>query len=232
MDNSHELVIDQPMHVVWPALTDLRRVAAVLPGAEIEDSSADGWFDGLFRIKLGAFNASFRGKARYRSIDDDAHSFVLEGAGGSAHGDARLTVSCQAEERDTTHTLVRLTSSIELTGRLAQFGSSMADGVLRQLMDAFAANLEHSFIPVTAPTATSTRQHAPATAPATPPSADAFKVGGSLLTPIRPSLPAILTGLLGVAAGLLIGRRAGPGRVRPIIVHLVTDRAERVGRIL
>ncbi|WP_110207239.1 SRPBCC domain-containing protein [Nocardioides daejeonensis] len=223
MDNSHELVIDQPMRVVWPALTDLRRVAAALPGAEIQDSSADGWFDGLFRIKLGAFNASFRGKARYRTIDDEAHGFVLEGAGGSAHGDARLTVACQAEERDSTHTVVRLTSSIDLTGRLAQFGSSMADGVLRQLMDAFARNLEHSFAPVTELTAADAAQPGPTTAAAAPPSTDAFDVGGSLLTPIRPLLPAVLIGLLGVAAGLLIGRWAGSKRVRPIIVHLATD---------
>jgi carbon monoxide dehydrogenase subunit G len=221
MDNTHELVIDQPMSVVWPALTDLRCVAAALPGAGIEDSSADGWYDGLFRIKLGAFNAAFRGRARYLTVDDDAHRFVLEGTGGSAHGDASLSVECQAEEHGADRTHVRLTSSINLTGRLAQFGSSMADGVLRQLMDAFAANLASSFSSPDSGALTAKRAEAgPATALPSAPAADAFSVGGSLLAPVQPYLPALVTGLIGAVVGLLLGRLGRSPRETRIVVHL------------
>src|SRR5690606_6756933 len=96
MDHTHDITIDEPISVVWPALIDLTRVAQALPGAQLEDQESDGSFNGLFRIKLGAFSAAFRGRARYSLVDEELHRFVLEGSGGSAHGDATLTVTGQA----------------------------------------------------------------------------------------------------------------------------------------
>jgi len=227
VDSTHELIIEQPIDDVWPALVDLRRVAASLPGAELEDEASDGWFDGLFKIKLGAFNAAFRGQARYRSVDEAAHRFILEGTGGSPHGDATLTVAGVASSENAATTRVRLTSSIDLTGRLAQFGASMADNVLAQLMDAFARNLAQSFSEDAAPNAS-----APASA-ASPPagtnargatSADAFDVGGSLGFSLNSALPIVAAAVAGTIAGVLLARMGRKPRELHILVRLTPER--------
>jgi len=227
VDSTHELIIDQPIDDVWPALVDLRRVAASLPGAELEDEASDGWFDGLFKIKLGAFNAAFRGQARYRSVDEAAHRFVLEGTGGSPHGDATLTVTGEASSETAGTTRVRLTSSIDLTGRLAQFGASMADNVLAQLMDTFARNLAQSFDQDAAPSAAAPASTATPSAGANAraaASADVFDVGGSLGFSLSSALPILAAAVAGTIAGALMARMGRKPRELHILVRLTPER--------
>lgn len=234
MDHTHELVIDRPLATVWPVLVDLRALAQALPGATIEDAESDGTFRGVFKIKLGAFTAAFRGQASYASVEHDRHRFVLEGAGSSAHGNAVLRVEGLAEERPGSTTGLRLTSSIDLTGRLAQFGSSMADDVVGRLMDAFAHNLVQGFVSERPKDVESPRTGAEKMPEAAgfsvgasgPADTTSFDLGGSLLPKLERLPRVALAGALGVLVGVVIGRsRQWRSPLRAVIVITGTESA-------
>ena len=220
MELSHEFRVRRPLAEVWPALIDLGAVAAALPGASLEDVESDGTRQGRFRIKLGSFVASFRGRARYVSVDEDAHAFVLEGSGSSAQGDATLRITGEASE-DGSSTTVHLHSRIELTGRIAQLGSSMAPEVVGRLLDQFVVNMTASLEggpDADAVAAPQSAPSSPATARPAGDSADTFDLGGSMLPALGGRAVVGAAIALTVGVGLVAALRS---RRRPVTLVVV-----------
>ena len=135
-------VLAAPPDVVWQAMSDLRRVVACLPGAQIDETMGDH-LTGRMRIALGPVKVAFAGQGTLR-LDEAAREGQVTGrgrdggSGSSAEGEVRWRV--QGED---TGSRVTLGLSWRLTGALAQFsrGSLVADLVSR-LVAQFAANLE------------------------------------------------------------------------------------------
>lgn len=208
MDFTHDFTIDQPIDEVWPVLTNLRAVAQSIPGASIEDEESDGTHSGMLRVKVGAIAAHFRGTARFVHMDPVGRQFTLEGSGQSPHGNATLTVRGRLSGEETTQ--VELSSTVNLSGALAQFGSSMADQVVRQLLDAFAGNLRTRFeqgpadaaIPVATPQGAGTSSGREASAQAL------------AITPGLPALAGLARPVLIGAGLLLVGVLLGRARSR------------------
>jgi len=125
----------------WQALSDLRRVAACLPGAQIDAIEGDA-LSGRMRVALGPLKVSFAGDGRF-AMDDAAREGRVTGRGrdsgsnSSAEGEVRWRV-----RPDGTGSLVSVTLAWRLTGALAQFnrGNLVADLVGRMAAQ-FAANL-------------------------------------------------------------------------------------------
>jgi carbon monoxide dehydrogenase subunit G len=217
---THEFTIARPVDDVWALLTDLRNVAAAVPGAAVDDAESDGTHHGTLRMKLGAFTATFRGTARYTDVDPATRRVVLVGGGTSAQGSANLRMVGTAKPSDdgaATH--VSLTSSVELTGRMAQFGTSMAADVAKQVLDQFVANLTRAFATEAgassaAPDAggegggatTGSGQQARRA-----PDADVLDLGSVLLPSWATRLPQPALGLLLLLIGVLVGRATARG---------------------
>jgi carbon monoxide dehydrogenase subunit G len=205
----HEFEIGRPVADVWERLLDLRNVAGALPGASIDDVESDGTHHGSLRLKLGAFVASFRGTARYTQVDDQDHRVVLVARGSSTQGQANVELVGRASPGlSPGSTRVELVSKVVLSGRIANFGASLASDVARQVLDQFVANLTAAFeadagsgapAPTGAPSATEPRR-------TTAPSTDALDLGAVLLPPWL-SRPVPLPVALGmVLVGVLLGR--------------------------
>jgi carbon monoxide dehydrogenase subunit G len=142
----HEFEIGRPVAEVWERLLDLRNVAGALPGASVNDVDPDGTHHGTLRLKLGAFAASFRGTARYTTVDAGDHHVVLIAQGNSAQGQAAVELEGRAlrgSRPDSTR--VQLLSRVTLSGKIANFGARLASDVARQVLDQFVANLTSSF---------------------------------------------------------------------------------------
>lgn len=199
MELRHEFTVERPLDEVWPVLVDLESVAEALPGASVDDAESDGTRHGRLRVKLGSFIAAFRGKARYTAIDDAGHQFTLEGSGNSPQGNATLRITGVAVSAGT-GTTVTLNSSIDLTGRIAQFGSSMAPDVVSQMLDVFVVNLTRRF---------SSSESDPTGAPLdrTSGPAETLDLGASLLPGLAQRLQPVAVAVVALAIGLLIGRR-------------------------
>jgi len=128
---------------VWAALSDLPRVAACLPGAELE-SLQGNQVTGRIRIGLGPVRASFSGAGTV-FLDASRREGRISGRGrdsgsGSAtEGEVSWQVLVAADHGS--ELAVRV--SWRLTGALAQFGrAGLVHDVVRRLAEEFAHNLD------------------------------------------------------------------------------------------
>jgi aerobic-type carbon monoxide dehydrogenase small subunit (CoxS/CutS family)/carbon monoxide dehydrogenase subunit G len=130
---------------VWEALSDLRRVASCLPGAEITEIDGDT-VKGRVRIALGPIKPAFSGEARV-AMDAARREGKMagrgrdSGIGSSAEGEARW----QVIDGDSNDAVVAVNLTWRLTGPLAQFNrSGLIQDIVRRLAATFATNLEAS----------------------------------------------------------------------------------------
>ncbi|MBS0559003.1 MAG: SRPBCC family protein [Proteobacteria bacterium] len=130
-----------PPDAAWAALSDLRRVADCLPGAQIDTVDGER-VAGSVALALGPIKARFAGEGTVH-LDPATRSGRLRGAGregaSRAEGEASWTVAPGAAGgSDLT---VRL--SWRLTGPLAQFGrAALVQDLVRRIAQDFARNLD------------------------------------------------------------------------------------------
>jgi carbon monoxide dehydrogenase subunit G len=183
----HAFIVKAPADLVWAFLTDATRVASALPGAAITEKLADDAYNGTITVKVGPVSARYRGSVRFESLDAVGRTARIVGSGQdtSGRGGADLRMSSRLIERAPRETEVNLTSEINVTGILAQFGRGMIQDVSNQMVgrftEAMRAQLEG---PAAAPPAPATSAPAPSSA--------AAATGGSTRAgaPPAPSAPA------------------------------------------
>ena len=164
MELQNEFTVPAPVSEVWKTLLDVERIAPCLPGATVDRHEGDE-VAGRVNVKVGPITASYAGTARFVTKDESAHRFVLA---GKRPGDPRqrhcaATVEARMSEQESgTH--VTVGTSLEISGKQAQFGRGVMADVAAKLTDQFAACLAQR---VREPAAAD--GHAPAQAPARPP---------------------------------------------------------------
>jgi aerobic-type carbon monoxide dehydrogenase small subunit (CoxS/CutS family)/carbon monoxide dehydrogenase subunit G len=137
--------INAPPDKVWQVLSDLRRVASCLPGAEITEIDGDK-VKGRVRIALGPIKPAFGGEATVTMDAVSREGRMVgrgrdSGIGSSAEGEARW----QVIDGDANSSIVVVNLWWRLNGPLAQFArSGLVKDTVRRLATAFAANLEAS----------------------------------------------------------------------------------------
>jgi len=132
-------VVKAPADRVWEFLTDPHRVAKCLPGAAITEQLDDQTYAGTITVKVGPVSASYKGQVRFERLDSDARVAELTGRGlevrGKGGADMRMT--SRLVERGPGGTEVMVTSEVNVTGILAQFGRGMIQDVSDQMFDKF-----------------------------------------------------------------------------------------------
>ncbi len=123
-------------------ITDVERIAPCLPGAQLQEIEGDV-FRGIVKVKLGSISPQFKGQAKFAERDDAAHHALLEAegrdTGGRGNASARITV--EAESLSPTSTKIKVTTDLQITGKVAQFGRGIIGDVSKKLMEQFANNL-------------------------------------------------------------------------------------------
>ena len=138
-------VVAYPRERVWAFFSDLRKVAACLPGASITAEPVDRHAQGTIRVKVGPMTADFRGAAE---VERDASSYSgrIQGSGRDrkSNSTARTTISYRLLPVDSGRsTQVEVGVGYALSGVLAQFGrSDLVSDIATSLIDAFTKNLE------------------------------------------------------------------------------------------
>ena len=135
--------VSAPVDDVWRFLLDPHQVVQCMPGAELDEVSGDGTFLGRIKVRVGPIVATYKGRVPFTSVDEAAHTIqmVAEGleAGG---GTARGTMSSRLTALPGGGTEVLAKANTEITGRIAQFGRGMVQGVSKQLFQQFAASVK------------------------------------------------------------------------------------------
>lgn len=140
-----------PLGETWDVLTDIERVYPCLPGAELSEVT-DNEFHGLVTLKLGPITASYKGTARFDSLDRENGKLVIHAEGRDRHGQgtAKARVYATLTPEGEANTRVEMVNEIDITGKAAQFGRGVLTDVSKMMMAQFAANLRDV---VTAPPA-------------------------------------------------------------------------------
>jgi carbon monoxide dehydrogenase subunit G len=142
LDNSFTVPV--PPEQAWHVLLDVERIAPCMPGASVTSVEGDE-VAGQVKVKLGPLSLSYKGTAKFTEKDQASHSITIEASGKETRGagTASATVHAGLKPADTEdQTLVSIHTTLNVTGRPAQFGRSLLPEVSGKLIAQFAANLE------------------------------------------------------------------------------------------
>lgn len=138
---SLETVIDATPELVWELLDDAPRLAECLPGAELTADLGNDRYTGRVRVGLGPIRLSFVGDVHVVERDSSHYSLRVLGqgkdeGGGGVKADIRLVV----ESADSV-SLLKANAELYMSGRIAQFGRSLAGDISRDMFSEFASSI-------------------------------------------------------------------------------------------
>jgi carbon monoxide dehydrogenase subunit G len=130
----------------WDVLLDVERIAPCMPGASVTSISDDGnEIEGQVKVKLGPLALAYKGTAKFTEKDQENHTIAIEATGKETRGAGTASANVQATLKPADvagSTLVSIHTSLNVTGRPAQFGRSLLPEVSGKLIAQFASNLE------------------------------------------------------------------------------------------
>jgi uncharacterized protein len=141
MELEHSFTVPVPEERAWEVLLDVKRVAPCMPGATLDSVDGDE-IKGRIKVKVGPIAMTYAGTARFTERDPHAHVITLEASGKETRGagTASATVRSMLEgQGNQTHVVVHTT--LNVTGRPAQFGRGVMAEVGGKLIGIFASNL-------------------------------------------------------------------------------------------
>lgn len=129
----------------WKIITDVPSLVSCMPGAELTETTPDGAYRGVARVKIGPVQLQFNGEARLEDVDAGAHTMKVRSRASDAKG--RGTVASEmafALVPEGERTRVDVTTELTLTGAVAQYGrgAGLIREVANQFTKDFASNLE------------------------------------------------------------------------------------------
>ena len=141
LDNSFTVPVlpDQ----AWDVLLDVQRIAPCMPGATVDEVDGDV-VNGRIKVKVGPVSLTYRGTAKFTERDADAHLVVMEASGKETRGAGTASATVRASLAPDTSgngTEVTMHTTMNVTGRPAQFGRGVMVEVGGKLVEQFAANL-------------------------------------------------------------------------------------------
>jgi carbon monoxide dehydrogenase subunit G len=139
----NDFTVNTPIDEAWAILTDVERIAPCLPGAQLEEVEGDV-YRGSVKVKVGPITAQFKGEAQFVEKDAAAHRAVLRAkgrdTGGKGNADAKITAQLASVSPSITRCTV--TTDLNITGKVAQFGRGALADVSTKLLRQFVDNLE------------------------------------------------------------------------------------------
>jgi carbon monoxide dehydrogenase subunit G len=154
LDNTFTVPV--PPAQAWDVLLDVERIAPCMPGASVLSVDGDE-ITGQVKVKLGPLSLTYKGTAKFTDKDEANRAIAIDASGKETRGagTASATVQATLKPADAAgSTLVSIHTSLNVTGRPAQFGRSLLPEVSGKLIAQFAGNLEAMITADNADTAT------------------------------------------------------------------------------
>jgi carbon monoxide dehydrogenase subunit G len=146
MELDHSFTVPVPPDQAWDVLLDVARIAPCMPGATVETVEGDD-VAGRLKVKVGPVSLTYKGTAKFTDRDPAGHSVLVEASGKETRGAGTASATVRAALRPSSGadsdggTLVTLHTTLNVTGRPAQFGRGVIAEVGSRLIDKFADNL-------------------------------------------------------------------------------------------
>ena len=142
-DNSFEVPL-RPAEA-WPLLTDIRRIAPCMPGAEVTEVVDDTTYKGRIAVRLGPVALAFAGVIKFEELDGVNYKARVKAQGSDAKGrGAANAASVFRLEPAGSGSKVLVHTDLSLSGAVAQYGRGVGiiQATAAQIMSQFAANLK------------------------------------------------------------------------------------------
>jgi carbon monoxide dehydrogenase subunit G len=142
-DNSFDVPL--PPAQAWAVLTDIKRIAPCMPGAELTDVVDDNTYKGKIAVRLGPVALAFAGVVQFEERDDANRRARVkaQGSDGKGRGAANAKAMFHIEPAGT-GSKVLVHTDLTLSGAVAQYGrgAGMIQATAAQIMNQFADNLK------------------------------------------------------------------------------------------
>lgn len=127
---------------IWQVMDDTERLARCLPGAELIADFGDDRYSGQMKVALGPVKLSFVGDINVVERDATTHTIrAVAQAKDAGGGNVQASVELHAEPRSP-GSVVHARADLHMTGRIAQFGRSLAGDVSRDMFGQFTGQLD------------------------------------------------------------------------------------------
>lgn len=140
MQLTNEFEVPAPPERAMAFLLDVERVAPCVPGAELLNISDDRSWSGRLKVRLGPISLAFDGDVQVEEVDSGAGLVRMRAKGRELKGKGNATaiVTSRLEAAGGESTRVMITTEVNLSGPIAQYGRGILQDVSGRLVDQFA----------------------------------------------------------------------------------------------
>src|SRR5580704_3524177 len=134
--------IGEPLERVWKFITDPRKVANCLPGAQITETLDDRTFKGLIKVQVGPSVTDYKGQVHIERLDEQNHEIEIVGKGQDVRGkgSASMKMTGKVQSLPDGSTEVASVAEVNVVGLLAQMGARMIQEVSNKMFAEFTSN--------------------------------------------------------------------------------------------
>ena len=135
--------IEEPLERVWKFISDPRKVANCLPGAQITETVDDRTFKGLIKVQVGPSVTDYKGQVYIERLDEQNHEIEIVGKGQDVRGkgSASMKMTGKVQSLQDGSTEVASVAEVNVVGLLAQMGARMIQEVSNKMFAEFTSNL-------------------------------------------------------------------------------------------
>jgi uncharacterized protein len=148
MELNNEFRVPVTVPETWKVLTDVERIAPMLPGAQLQEVEGDE-YRGVVKVKVGPITAQYKGSASFVDVDEAGGKVALKATGRDTRGQGNASALITATMTpDGDGTRVTVSTDLTITGKVAQFGrgvlADVSGKMIGQFVDALEADLASS----------------------------------------------------------------------------------------
>ena len=141
MDLDHSFTVPVAPDRAWDVLLDVERIAPCMPGATVEEFDGEV-VTGRIKVKVGPVSLTYRGTAKFTERDPGTRVVVVDASVKETRGAGTASAAIRATlEPSGEGTQVLIHTSMNVTGRPAQFGRGVIAEVGGKLVEKFSQNL-------------------------------------------------------------------------------------------
>ena len=139
MKLSHTAVVRAPRARVWKLITDIPAAARCVPGVAAVTPSGAGKYKGSLLVQLGPVRLVLDGDVALTATDEAAGKASVRAdakdsrLGGSVRATMDLALADKGQDTE-----LRITSDVQVAGRIGEFGQPVIQRKADQLMAQFA----------------------------------------------------------------------------------------------
>lgn len=146
MELTGQQILSLPVEQVWDALNDPAILQKCIPGCDTFEATGENQYRIVMAATVGPITAKFKGKLVLSDIQPpQSYKLKFDGSGGAAgsgKGTADVNLSTSPEG-----TVLQYTVSATVSGRLAQVGARLIDGVAKKMADQFFTRFRKAIEP-------------------------------------------------------------------------------------